>query len=165
MTMLDPSASTLEEVRGALDQYRSAGYQLGITALYVLLCPILLLRHEPEAALEVIEQGLSAADHNGERIFEAELHRLKARALLFCGAAGSETYAQLLLDRALTTARSQHARSLELRAAKDLAALWIGQGRRDEALAFLAPIHAWFTEGFDTHDLKEAKVLLDQLQS
>jgi class 3 adenylate cyclase/predicted ATPase len=164
MTMLDPSASTLEEVRGALDQYRSAGYQLGITALYVLLCPILLLRHEPEAALEVIEQGLSAADHNGERIFEAELHRLKARALLFCGA-GSETRAQLLLDRALTTARSQHARSLELRAAKDLAALWIGQGRRDEALAFLAPIHAWFTEGFDTHDLKEAKVLLDQLQS
>jgi predicted ATPase len=124
----------------------------------------LLLRHEPEAALEVIEQGLSAADHNGERIFEAELHRLKARALLFCGA-GSETRAQLLLDRALTTARSQHARSLELRAAKDLAALWIGQGRRDEALAFLAPIHAWFTEGFDTHDLKEAKVLLDQLQS
>jgi class 3 adenylate cyclase/tetratricopeptide (TPR) repeat protein len=162
MTMLDPSASTLEEVRGALDHYRSAGYQLGITALYVLLCPILLLRHEPEAALEVIEQGLSAANHNSERIFEAELHRLKARALLLCGAAGSETHAQSLLDRALTTARSQHARSLELRAAKDLAALWIGQGRRDEALAFLAPIHAWFTEGFDTHDLKEAKVLLDQ---
>ena len=165
MTMLDPSASTLEEVRGALDHYRSAGYQLGITALYVLLCPILLLRHEPEAALEVIEQGLSAANHNSERIFEAELHRLKARALLICGAAGSETHAQSLLDWALTTARSQHARSLELRAAKDLAALWIGQGRRDEALAFLAPIHAWFTEGFDTHDLKEAKVLLDQLQS
>src|SRR5256884_9827890 len=63
MTMLDPSASTLEEVRGALDQYRSAGYQLGITALYVLLCPILLLRHEPEAALEVIGQGLSSAYH------------------------------------------------------------------------------------------------------
>jgi class 3 adenylate cyclase/tetratricopeptide (TPR) repeat protein len=165
MTMLDPSASTLEEVRGALDHYRSAGYQLGITALYVLLCPILLLRHEPEAALEVIEQGLSAANHNSERIFEAELHRLKARALLLCGAAGSETHAQSLLDRALATARSQHARSLELRAAKDLAALWIGQGRRDEALAFLAPIHAWFTEGFDTHDIKEAKVLLDQLQS
>jgi predicted ATPase len=115
--------------------------------------------------LEVIEQGLSAANNNSERIFEAELHRLKARALLLCGAAGSETHAQSLLDRALTTARSQHARSLELRAAKDLAALWIGQGRRDEALAFLAPIHAWFTEGFDTHDIKEAKVLLDQLQS
>jgi predicted ATPase len=137
---------------------------MSCSALYVLLCPILLLRHEPEAALEVIEQGLSTANHNSERIFEAEMHRLKARALLLCGAAGSETHAQSLLDRALTTARSQHARSLELRAAKDLAALWIGQGRRDEALAFLAPIHAWFTEGFDTQDLKEAKVLLDQRQ-
>jgi hypothetical protein len=70
-----------------------------------------------------------------------------------------------LLEQALTTARSQHARSLELRAAKDLASLWIGQGRRKEALAFLAPIQAWFTEGFDTQDLKEAKVLLDQLDS
>jgi class 3 adenylate cyclase/tetratricopeptide (TPR) repeat protein len=165
MTMLDPSASALDEVRGVLDQYRKAGYQLGMTALYVLLCPILLLRREPEAALEVIEQGLSVASHNSERIFEAELHRLKARALLVCGAPGGGTDAQSLLEQALTTARSQHARSLELRAAKDLAALWIGQGRRDEALAFLAPIHAWFTEGFDTHDLKEAKVLLDQLQS
>jgi predicted ATPase len=165
MTMLDPSASALEEVRGVLDQYRKAGYQLGITALYVLLCPILLLRHEPEAALELIEQGLSVASHNSERIFEAELHRLKARALLVCGAPGGGTNAQSLLDEALMTARSQHARSLELRAAKDLAALWVGQGRRDDALALLAPIHAWFTEGFGTHDLKEAKVLLDQLQS
>lgn len=163
--MLDPSANTLEEVRGVLDQYRGAGYQLGITALYVLLSSILLLRHEPEAALEVIEQGLSTANHNSERIFEAELHRLKARALLVCGASGGGTHAESLLDQALTTARSQYARSLELRAAKDLVALWISQGRRDEALAFLAPIHAWFTEGFDTHDLKEAKVLLDQLQS
>jgi hypothetical protein len=59
--MLDPSASALEEVRGVLDQYRNAGYQLGITALCVLLCPILLLRHESEAALQVIEQGLLAA--------------------------------------------------------------------------------------------------------
>ena len=165
MTMLDPSASTLEEVRGVLNQYRSAGYQLGITVLYVLLCPILLLRGEPEAALEVIEQGLSAASHNSERIFEAELHRLKARALIFRGAPSGGTDAQSSLDQALTTARSQQARSLELRAAKDLAALWISQGRRDEALAFLAPIYGWFTEGFETRDLKDAKALLDQLQA
>jgi predicted ATPase len=115
--------------------------------------------------LEIIEHGLSAATHNSERIFEAELHRLKARALLVCGARGGENDAQSLLDRALTIARSQDARLLELRAAKDLAALWISQGRRDEALTFLTPIHAWFTEGFDTRDLKEAKSLLDQLQA
>lgn len=113
----------------------------------------------------MIEQGLSAASHNSERIFEAELHRLKARALIFRGAPGGGTDAQSSLDQALTTARSQQARSLELRAAKDLAALWISQGRRDEALAFLAPIYGWFTEGFETRDLKDAKALLNQLQA
>jgi predicted ATPase len=69
-----------------------------------------------------------------------------------------------LLDQALMTASSQHARSLELRAATDLAALAIDQGRRDEARAILAPIYAWFTEGLDTQDLKEAKAVLDQLR-
>ena len=165
ITAADPSATGLEEVRSVLDQYRTAGYQLGITALYVLLCPILLRRRESEAALEIIEQGLSLADHNNERIFEAELHRLKARALMVCSAAGGATDPQASLDRALKTARTQHARSLELRAAQDLAALWISRGRRDEALAFLTPIHAWFTEGSGTRDLKEAKSLLDQLQA
>jgi predicted ATPase len=163
--MLDPSAGALEEVRGVLEQYRNAGYQLGITALCVLLCPILLLRYESEAALQVIEQGLLAASQNNERIFEAELHRLKARALLACGAQDGESDAQSLLNQALTTARSQQARSLELRAVKDLVPLWIGQGRHDEALALLSSVHGWFTEGFDTQDLKEAKILLDQLQS
>ncbi len=164
MTTLDRSSRTLEEVRCALDQYRGAGYRLGITALDVLLCPALLLEHHPEAALEVIELGLSAANHNSERIFETELYRLKARTLLIRDGPGAVTQAQSLLDQALTTARSQHARSLELRAAKDLAALWIDQGKRDEALDLLAPIHAWFTEGTDTQDLKEARALLDQLQ-
>ena len=118
--MLDPSANTLEEVRGVLDQYRGAGYQLGITALYVLLSPILLLRHEPEAALEVIEQGVSTANHNSERIFEAELHRLKARALLVCGASGGGTHVESLLDQALTTARSQYAHPLNSELRKTL---------------------------------------------
>src|SRR5262249_33272102 len=113
-TMLDASSKTLEDVRGALDQYRGAGFQLGITALDVLLCPALLLRHQPDAALEVIERGLSTAGRNSERLFEAELYRLKARALLVRGAPDAATHAQSLLDQALSTARSQHARSLEL---------------------------------------------------
>jgi hypothetical protein len=161
-TMLDPSVGKLEEVRGALQQYRGAGYQLGITALYVLLCPALLLRHELDAALEVTEQGLLAASHNGELIFEAELYRLKARALLVRGAPKTSTEVQALLDQALRIARSQQARSLELRAARDLSALWIDQGRRDEALGLLTTIYAWFTGGFDTQDLKEAKAILDR---
>jgi predicted ATPase/class 3 adenylate cyclase len=164
VTLLDPSSSALEEIRLALDEYRGAGYQLGITALYVLLCPAFLSSHNCEAALELIEQGLATTSRNSERIFEAELYRLKARALLVRGAADAETEAQSLLDQALTTARNQHAKALELRAAMDRAALWIDQGRRKEALDSLAPIYAWFTEGFDTQDLKQAKALLDQLR-
>jgi predicted ATPase/class 3 adenylate cyclase len=164
VSLLDPSSGALEEIRAALDEYRSAGYQLGITALYVLLCPALLSSHKYEAALEMIEQGLATVNRNSERIFEAELYRLKARALLVHGAPEARIEAQSLLDQALTTARSQRAKALELRATKDLAALWIDQGRRQEALDFLAPIYAWFTEGFDTQDLKVAKALLDQLR-
>jgi class 3 adenylate cyclase/tetratricopeptide (TPR) repeat protein len=161
VTVLDPSSDTLKEVMGALEEYRAAGYQLGITALYVLLCRALLLLRQPEAALEVTEQGLATAVHNTERIFEAELYRLKARALLARGGSNARTSARPLLDQALMTASSQHARSLELRAATDLAALAIDQGRRDEARAILAPIYARFTEGLDTQDLKEAKAVLD----
>ncbi len=164
VTLLEPSSRALEEIRDALDEYRGAGYQLGITALYVLLCPALLLSHKYEAALELIEQGLATTSRNSERIFEAELYRLKARVLLVRGAPDARTEAQSLLKQALTTAGSQHAKSLELRAAMDLAALWIDQGRREEALDLLAPIYGWFTEGFDTQDLKEAKALLDQLR-
>ena len=161
---LDSSPSALGEIRAALDEYRSAGYQLAITALYVLLCPPLLIGHDYEAALELIEHGLATSSRNSERILEAELYRLKARVLVARGGPDVEAEAQALLDQALNTARSQHAKTLELRAATDRAALWIDQDRREEALNFLAPIYASFTEGFDTQDLKQAKALLDRLR-
>jgi predicted ATPase len=148
-------------VKVELDQYQRAGYQLGITAQFVLLCPALLLRNDPETALEVIDRGLSIVKHNSERSFEAELYRLKARALLMRGAPDAE--AESLLDQALQTARSQQARSLELRAATDLARLWINQGKRAEACDVLASIYGRFSEGFDTRDLNEAKAILAQL--
>ena len=112
MTVLDTSSDTLalDEVRGAFNDYRRAGYALGITALDVLWCPALLLQHQPEAALEVIEQGLATAGHNSERIFEAELYRLKARVLLVRGGADATAEAHSLLHQALTTAKNQHAR-------------------------------------------------------
>jgi class 3 adenylate cyclase/tetratricopeptide (TPR) repeat protein len=161
---LEPSPSALGEIHAALDEYRSAGYQLAITALYVLLCPPLLIGHDHEAALELIEHGLATTSRNSERILEAELYRLKARVLVVRGGPDVEAEAQALLEQALNTARSQHAKTLELRAAMDHAALWIDQGRREEALNFLAPIYASFTEGFDTQDLKQAKALLDRLR-
>src|SRR6266550_1448008 len=158
---LDASGGRLDEVKSALDEYQRAGYQLGITAQFVLLCPALLLRNESEAALEVIDHGLSIVSHNSERSFEAELYRLKAGALLMRGAPDAE--AETLLDQALRTARSQQARSLELRAATDLARLWMNQGKHVEALDLLSSIYGRFSEGFDTRDLIEAKAVLAQL--
>jgi hypothetical protein len=159
--VLDESAGRLDEVKAALSEYQRAGYQLGITAQFALLCPVLLLRNEPEAALEVIDHGLSIVSHNSERFLEAELYRLKAWALLMRGApdAGAES----LLDQGLQTARSQHARALELRAATDLAKLWMNQGKRAEAFDILGSIYGRFTEGFDTRDLKDAKAVLAAL--
>ena len=107
-------------------------------------------------------QGFSIVSRNSERCFEAELYRLKARALLMRGASDAE--AESLLDQALRIARSQQARSLELRAATDLARLWMRQGKHAEALDGLASIHSRFTEGFDTRDVKEAKAVLAELQ-
>jgi class 3 adenylate cyclase/tetratricopeptide (TPR) repeat protein len=161
--MLDASAGRLDEVKTSLEEYQRAGYQLGLTAQFVLLCPALLLRNEPEPALELIDRGLSIVSHNSERFFEAELYRLKARALLMRGAADID--AESLLDQALRTARSQQARSLELRAATDLAKLWMKQGKRTEALEILGSIYGRFTKGFDTPDLKNANALLAELRS
>ena len=161
---LDPSPGALDEIRAALDEYRGAGYQLATTALDVLLCSPLLIDHDYEAALELIEHGLATTSRNSERILEAELYRLKARVLAVRGGPDVEAEVQALLDHALNTARNQHAKTLELRAATDRAALWFNQDKREEALNLLAPIYASFTEGFDTQDIKRAKALLDRLR-
>jgi hypothetical protein len=158
---LEASASQLDEVAAALDDYQQAGYQLGITGHFALLASALLLCNEPDAALERIDNGLSFVIRNDERYFEAELYRLKARALLMRGAADAEV--ESLLDRALRTARSQQARSLELRAAADLARFCMNQDKPAEALNLLGPVYARFTEGHNTPDLKNAKSLFTEL--
>jgi hypothetical protein len=93
---------------------------------------------------------------------EAELHRLKGE-LLLQQSSGNQPEAETCFQKALDVARSQQAKSWELRAATSLARLWQPQDKRQEAYDLLAPVYNWFTEGFDTADLKEAKALLDNL--
>ena len=100
------------------------------------------------------------AEETGERYVEAEIHRLKGNLLL---AENGSAEAEACYVRALQVARAQEARSLELRATTSLARLRGEQGRSAEARDLLAPVYRWFTEGFDTADLKEAKALLDKL--
>jgi predicted ATPase len=98
----------------------------------------------------------------GEHFWEAEQHRLLAELLLVDSTA-DQTTAAAYLHQALEVARRQQAKSLELRAAISLARLWQSQGKRSEAYDLLAPVYEWFTEGFDTADLKHAAVLLEEL--
>ena len=101
-------------------------------------------------------------EKNDERWWEAELYRLKGE-LLLARSTENQTEAEACFHQALDVARHQQARSLELRAAMSLSWLWQQQGKPDEARELLAPIYGWFTEGFDTADLQEAKGLLDEL--
>ena len=133
------------------------------TALYALLSQALLARHQLAPAREIVIKGLATAQRTSERFFEAELLRLKARALIIEGGPGGLPDAQKLLEESLAVAQSQQARSLELRAAVDLARLHRDHGRHADARNLLAPVYDWFTEGLDTQDLKEAKALLDEL--
>src|SRR5262249_23332495 len=110
----------------------------------------------------LLAEALAHAHHTGESWTEAELHRLKGELLLALSA-DNHAEAEGCLHQALAVARHQQAKSLELRAAMSLSRLWQQQGKRAEAHALLAPIYAWFTEGFDTVDLQEATPLLDAL--
>lgn len=117
---------------------------------------------QPTAGLLVLAEALALADSHGERFWEAELHRLKGE-LLLARPEISPPEAEACFHQALDVARRQQAKSLELRAALSLARLWQRQGKRAEAQPLLAAVYGWFTEGFDTADLQEARALLEEL--
>jgi predicted ATPase len=117
-----------------------------------------------EEAWRCIGEAMTAVETTKEKWCEAEIHRVAGEIALKSpepDAAKAEAY----FERALSVARAQEAKSWELRAATSLARLWRDQGKRDEAHDLLAPIYGWFTEGFDTLDLKEARALLDELHA
>jgi predicted ATPase len=111
--------------------------------------------------LATLTEALAQVDKTGERMWEAELYRLKGELLLQQGEAEAEVEA--CFNRAIDVARRQNAKSLELRATVSMSRLWQAQGKKAEARRVLAEIYGWFTEGFDTRDLQEAKSLLDEL--
>jgi class 3 adenylate cyclase/predicted ATPase len=126
------------------------------------------LGYTAEAHLQAnqLDDALSALDRAAEAgatgacHYQAELHRLRGEVLT---KTGEDAEAESCFHQAIDTARSQQAKSLELRAATSLARLWRDQGKRNDARDLLAPIYGWFTEGFETVDLTEAKALLDEL--
>ena len=114
-----------------------------------------------EEGLACIDEALAEARTHNERWWDAELHRLRGELLLMHGADASDVEAAIL--RAISIARAQQARSLELRATMSLARLWIAQNRSADAKRRLKDVYTWFTEGFETPDLQAARLLLAQL--
>jgi predicted ATPase/class 3 adenylate cyclase len=163
IAQLDPSSNVIDEAKAALKEYGQAGYQLGITALHALMCSAMLARGDADGVIDLLESSFSTVEHNSERLFEAELYRLKGRAIERLGGANAVRDCTALLERALGTARQHEARSLELRAANDLALVLRSQRKRDAALAVLEPICSSFTEGADTDDLVAARATLATL--
>ncbi len=115
-----------------------------------------------EEELAVLAEGVAVVEKTGARNFEAELYRLQGE-LLLRQAAPDAPQAASCFQQALNITRHQQAKTLELRAAVSLSRLWQQQGKRAEARDLLTPIYGWFTEGFATADLQEAKALLEGL--
>jgi tetratricopeptide (TPR) repeat protein len=151
------SEKGLAQIEQGLDGYLGAPQHV----LLALQADAQLAIGKPEAALESIAAGLKAVEKMGVAPLEAELHRLRGEALL--AGAGTVSEAETAIEKGIAVARRQNAKSWELRGAMSLARLRRQQGRQQEAATLLAPVYAWFTEGFDTADLKEAKTLLDKL--
>jgi predicted ATPase len=112
--------------------------------------------------LHLLTEALAVVDTTGGRFYEAELHRLHG-VLLLRQTVPEAQAAEACFQQALAVARRQQAMSWELRTAMSLAGLWQEQGKHDQARELLTPIYGWFTEGFDTADLQEARALLDEL--
>ena len=152
----------LEEIRQGLAAYQATGAELGRPWFLALLTEAYDKAGRAEEGLHVVAEALAAAANTGEGFFEAERYRLKGE-LLLARSVEKQTVAESCFHQALDSARRQQAKWLELRTAVSLSRLWQQQGKRVEARALLAPIYGWFTEGFDTVDLQEAKALLETL--
>jgi predicted ATPase len=139
---------------------RATGSNLVLPFYLTALAEIYGMAAQPDEGLTRLIEAEKLMETTKERWAEAELHHVRGKLLV---SLNEYTAAEKSYQRALTVARRQSAKFWELRASLDLARLWRDQGKRDEALDLLAPIYGWFTEGFDTLDLKEAKALLEQL--
>jgi predicted ATPase len=117
----------------------------------------------PDSGLELVQEALALAEKRGLRSFLPEFVRLKGELLLQRGDVAVGAAAEACFAQALEGARPPRARTWELRAAMSMARLWQRRGRREDARALLAGVYEWFTEGFDTPDLRDARALLAEL--
>jgi len=162
LTMQGQVEEGIAQMHQGLIALRATGAELGRPYWLMLLAEAHGIQGDPEEGLTLLTEALMLMDTTGERWYEPELHRLKG-VLLVQQSSDNHAEAESSFHKAIAIAQSQQAKSWELRATTSLAKLWQQQGKRQEAYDLLAPVYGWFTEGFDTADLKDAKTLLDEL--
>lgn len=163
------TAEGIERMQEGLSAYRATGAELWRPHFLALLAEAYGKAGQAEAGLKTLAEALAMVDRTQERVYEAELYRLKGELTLLQpsregAGAGGRDEAEACFLKAIAIARRQGARSLELRAAMALSRLWRQQGKPAEARQMLGESYGGFTEGFDTADLQEAKALLAELQ-
>ena len=151
----------IEQIRRGISMIRATGARLFDHHNLTILAEALGKAGQVEEGLVVVEEGLALGEKTGGKCYDAELHRLNGELLLTQGR--NEETVEGHFQKSIEVARRQSARSLELRATMSLARLWQKQGKKEEARKRLEEIYGWFTEGFGTPDLKDAKALLDAL--
>jgi DNA-binding SARP family transcriptional activator/predicted ATPase len=161
LALEQPNEEHIVRLRDSISEFKASGARLRLPYYLSLLAQICEKAGRAEEGLVAIDDALSEAREHNERWWDAEVHRLRGELLLMRGADASDVEAALL--RAIEIARTQQARSLELRATMSLARVWSAQHRSDEARRWLKEIYNWFTEGFDTPDLQAARLLLVEL--
>jgi class 3 adenylate cyclase/predicted ATPase len=152
------------QLDAGLAGYRATGSELEMPHWLGLMVEACCVTGRIEQGLHVVAEALEISERTGIVYYEAELHRLEGELRLHSKPADAPK-AEMCFRRAMHIARKQQAKSLELRAAMSMARLWRDQGKQEEARNLLAPVYGWFSEGFDTLDLKEAKALLDELHA
>lgn len=160
----------ITQIRESLASHNARGSMISTSQYLAVLADAYAKAGRIDEAMDTVTKGLDFVNANGERHYEAELHRLKGE-LQLAQAANNENHqpdsmqeaAEACFHRAIEIARRQRAKSWELRATLSLARLWQKQGKRMEARNMLKEIYGWFTEGFETLDLKQAGALLAEL--
>ena len=146
----------------AIPAIRSTGVRLYMPVWLSLLARACAELGQFDEARSFIDEAITMVETTKEKVCEADVHRIAGEIALMSPERDAAK-AEACFKRALAVARKQQAKSWELRTAISMARLWRDQGKRDKAQELLAPVYSWFTEGFDTVDLKQAKALLDEL--
>jgi len=167
LAMQGQAEEGIKQIHQGLATARATGTELFRPYHLALLAEAYGKAEQVEEGLTALTEALAAVDRTGEHMYEAELYRLKGELTLAQSSVQSlesrVEEAEACFHKAIAIARQQQAKSWELRATMNLARLWQQQGKKDEAGQMLAEIYGWFTEGFDTKDLQEAKALLEEL--